>query len=247
RDRNISNISTLFNEYSSNTSLSSILSYLDIIPKKRKEISSYISSRKDYPNNYLDNYKELILENIKKKNAYRLRLENSILLVISATLLSLSLFLRLKPKPILLNKYKSKGSNNFDNSSDEDFIKLLGGKDSERRNTGSEPTFFFTLVPDNIPSISYITAYSPPHNSEKADRVLNPLKSEYSMDEDNLLVKLKEERKLTWKEITDYFPGRKSFLFTAGSIFYQTKAPEGRGRPTTGSEGQKEMITCIFL
>ncbi|KAL4766731.1 hypothetical protein BDW60DRAFT_212666 [Aspergillus nidulans var. acristatus] len=33
---------------------------------------------------------------------------------------------------------------------------------------GSEPTFFFTLVPDNVPSTSYVPAHSPPRSSEKA-------------------------------------------------------------------------------
>ncbi|KAJ5456036.1 uncharacterized protein N7458_004300 [Penicillium daleae] len=97
---------------------------------------------------------------------------------------------------------------------------------------GSEPTFFFTLMPDNFPSISYVAAPNPPHNSEKAGGVLKPSTSisrptrgknkrrTYSTDENNLLVKLKEERKLTWKEITDYFPGRAS---TSLQVHYSTK------------------------
>ncbi|KAJ5461056.1 uncharacterized protein N7458_002608 [Penicillium daleae] len=107
---------------------------------------------------------------------------------------------------------------------------------------GSEPTFFFTLVPDNVPSISYVAAHSPPHNSEKAGGVLKPSMSvnrstratrgkskrrTYSTDENNLLVKLREERKLTWKEITDYFPGRAS---SALQVHYSTKLKPRRAK-----------------
>lgn len=57
----MSDVSTVFNEYSSNTPLSSILSYLDIIFNNRKDISSYIPlpEPEDCPDNYLDNYKEV--------------------------------------------------------------------------------------------------------------------------------------------------------------------------------------------
>ena len=97
---------------------------------------------------------------------------------------------------------------------------------------GSEPTFFFTLMPDNVCSTSDVAAHSPPHNSKKAGRVLKRSLSisrstrgkskcqRYSTDENNLLVKLKEEGRLTWKEIGDRFPGRK---LSALQVHYSTK------------------------
>lgn len=105
---------------------------------------------------------------------------------------------------------------------------------------GSEPTFFFTLVPDNVPSISSrVAAHSPPYNSVKTGGGLKPSVSvsrssrgkskrrAYSTDENNLLVKLKEERKLTWKEITDYFPDRASASL---QVHYSTKLKRRRAK-----------------
>jgi hypothetical protein len=104
---------------------------------------------------------------------------------------------------------------------------------------GSEPTFFFTLVPDSVPSTSYVASHSPPHNCEEASRVLKPPVSAsrstrgkskrrtYSTDENNLLVKLKEERKLTWKEINDYFPDRASASL---QVHYSTKLKHRRAK-----------------
>lgn len=102
---------------------------------------------------------------------------------------------------------------------------------------GSEPTFFLTFVPDNVPSISYVAAHSPPHNSKKAGGALKASmgasqstrkkskRRTYSTDENNLLVKLKEERNLTWKEITDYFPDRASASL---QVHYSTKLKHRR-------------------
>jgi hypothetical protein len=79
----------------------------------------------------------------------------------------------------------------------------------------SEPTFFFTLVPDNVRSTSRVPSQSPPRNSEKKGRILKRPSTKsrstrgkdicrpYSRDEDHLLVKLKEEGRLTWEEIAD--------------------------------------------
>jgi hypothetical protein len=97
---------------------------------------------------------------------------------------------------------------------------------------GLEPTFFFTFVPDNAPSTLCVPAHSTPHNCDKVGGVLKPSTSAsrstrgkskrrtYSTDENNLLVKLKEERKLTWEEITDYFPDRASASL---QVHYSTK------------------------
>lgn len=192
---------------------------------------------------------------------------------------------RSKPKPVPLNEYESESTDDFDDSSDEDFTSsaiqseisdvedsveekhgppsrtapcypndasfgsstrnyesrdIVGRAILTIETEGSEPTFFFTLVPDNIPRISYPAAHSP-HNSEKAGVVLKPSKSvsrstrgkskrrPYSTDENNLLVKLKEERKLTWKEITDYFPDRAS---SSLQVHYSTKLKHRRAKRT---------------
>jgi hypothetical protein len=70
---------------------------------------------------------------------------------------------------------------------------------------GSEPTFFFTLVPDNVRSTSYIPTHSPPRSSENAVRVSKrPTRisrstcrkskcQPYSTDENDLLVRLKRK------------------------------------------------------
>lgn len=103
---------------------------------------------------------------------------------------------------------------------------------------GSEPTFFFTLVPDNVRS-AYVPAHSPPRSSEKAGRVLKRSTSTsrstyrkskcrpYSTSENDLLVRLKEEGRLTWKEIADHFPGRE---LSALQVHYSTKLRHQRAK-----------------
>ena len=74
---------------------------------------------------------------------------------------------------------------------------------------GSEPTFFFTLVPDNARSTLSMPAQKLPFNSEKTGKILkrstgtarsNREKGKcrlYSNNDDRLLVTLKEEGRLT--------------------------------------------------
>lgn len=369
RDGNMSDASDSFGEHSSNTPLSSISSCSDVAPKKRKEMSSCIPSRKDCPDDYLDHYEEpkqtrlisdcsprIVTESgpsgpvdplhVKLPDSMDLERVNghesgnshpgtpsvqgdqnpvladprkckekerpppwtgkqhttsnerysSVAVVIPLPPPRPLRNARSKPKPVPLNEYESESSDDLDDSSDEDFMSsatqselsdvedsveekhgppsrtapYYPGDTSFRSSTrnyesrdiigrailtietqGSEPTFFFTLVPDNVSSMSYVAAHSPPHKSEKAGGVLKTSKSvsrstcgkskrqAYSTDENNLLVKLKEERKLSWKEITDYFPGRKS---SALQVHYSTKLKRARargGRPR-GQRGRKK-------
>jgi hypothetical protein len=52
-------MSTIFSDFSSNTPLSSILSYSDVISNNRNDIGSYVPLPEDYPDDYLDNYIEI--------------------------------------------------------------------------------------------------------------------------------------------------------------------------------------------
>jgi hypothetical protein len=97
---------------------------------------------------------------------------------------------------------------------------------------GSEPTFFFTLVPDNVPSTSYVPAEKAGRVSKRPTSISRSTcrKSKcrpYSTDENDLLVRLKEEGRLTWKEIADHFPGRK---LSALQVHYSTKLRHQRAK-----------------
>ncbi|KAJ6070559.1 hypothetical protein N7467_011878 [Penicillium canescens] len=353
----MSDMSTAFSDYSSNTPLSSILSCSDVVSNNRNDIGSCVPSPEDYPDDHSDDYAEtsqtrLIsdypprtvaesgpsgpadplhvnmpdlmdleqaygresfnsrsrtpsvrgdkspsLANPRKcKNQERLmpwtrkretacnERNPSVAVVIPPPQPRPVRSLRSRPKPVVLDASESE-SEDVDDSSDEDFMtdtiqsELPHVKDFvEEKNgypsttascypnhmsfgsssrhccesrdivgrailtietQGSEPTFFFTLVPDNVCSTSYVAAHSPPHNSEKAGRVLKRSLSinrstrgkskcqPYSTDENNLLVKLKEEGRLTWKEIADHFPGRK---LSALQVHYSTKLRHQRAK-----------------
>ncbi|KAJ5477737.1 hypothetical protein N7530_003246 [Penicillium desertorum] len=334
----MSDMSTAFSDYSSNTPLSSILSCSDVVSNNRNDIFSCVPSQEDYPDDHSDDYAEtsqtrlisdypprtvaesgpsgpsdplhvnmpdlMDLEQAYGRESFNSRsrtpsvrgdkspnLANprkcknqerpmpstrkrettcnerypSVAVVIPPPRPRAVRSLRSRPKPVVLDASESE-SEDVDDSSDEDFMTdtiqsepphvedsveekngspsttascypnhmsfgsssrhccesrdIVGRAILTIETQGSEPTFFFTLVPDNVYSTSSVAAHSPPHNSEKADRVLKRSLSmnrstrgkskfqRYSTDEDNLLVKLKEEGRLTWKEIADHFPGR---------------------------------------
>ena len=52
-------MSTAFSDYSSNTPLSSILSYSDIVSNNRNDIGSYVLSPEDYSDDNSDDYIEI--------------------------------------------------------------------------------------------------------------------------------------------------------------------------------------------
>jgi hypothetical protein len=96
---------------------------------------------------------------------------------------------------------------------------------------GPEPTYFFTFMPDNVRSTPYKPVQSSPRDSKRPTRIGKTQvprgcsrdkrkRQPYSIDEDRLLVKLKEEKKLAWGEITSHFPGRKS---SSLQVHYSTK------------------------
>ncbi|KAI2785625.1 hypothetical protein POX_h09381 [Penicillium oxalicum] len=104
---------------------------------------------------------------------------------------------------------------------------------------GSETTFFFTLMPDNVRSRTCVPAQRIPNSFEKPGRIskrsistARPTRGKgksqtYSTHEKHLLVELKEQRKLTWKEIADHFPGRTS---SALQVYYCTKLNQQRAK-----------------
>ncbi|KAJ5522961.1 hypothetical protein N7513_003338 [Penicillium frequentans] len=85
---------------------------------------------------------------------------------------------------------------------------------------GSVPTYFLTFMPDTDGWIPHVPTHRPraPKGPTKIGKRVarggsTPVKGQrrsYSTDEDILLVKLKEEKNLSWEEITRHFPGRKS-------------------------------------
>ncbi|CAI7596848.1 unnamed protein product [Penicillium manginii] len=96
---------------------------------------------------------------------------------------------------------------------------------------GPKPTFFLTLVPDDIPSPTYLStnctheAMAPSRKRKQpvAKSRGNQAKGKrrpYSPNEDYLLVKLKEQERLTWGEIKAHFPGRK---LSSLQVHYSTK------------------------
>lgn len=96
---------------------------------------------------------------------------------------------------------------------------------------GSKPTFHLTLVPDNICSPTYLSTNSTHEiiapSRKKKQSVTKSRSSQakgkrrhYSLNEDFLLVKLKEQERLTWGEITAHFPGRKR---SSLQVHYSTK------------------------
>ncbi|KAJ5984406.1 hypothetical protein N7481_006505 [Penicillium waksmanii] len=95
---------------------------------------------------------------------------------------------------------------------------------------GLEPTYFFTFMPDNIRSMPYKPVQSSPRDSERPARIGKIQVSRgsshdkrkrrpYSTDEDRLLVKLKEEKKLAWGGRS-----RVTFLVANHSLQYVNEA-----------------------
>lgn len=98
---------------------------------------------------------------------------------------------------------------------------------------GTKPTFFFTLVPDNIRSPQCTPEVVAPSRKRKLP-VTKSCASQakgkrriYSPNENYLLVKLKEEKKLPWSEIVAHFPSRK---LSSLQVHYSTKL---KTRPTS--------------
>lgn len=95
---------------------------------------------------------------------------------------------------------------------------------------GPKPTFHLTLVPDNIRSPTYLSTNSTkviaPSRKQKQSMIKcrgSQASGKFrpcSLNEDYLLVKLKEEERLTWGEITAHFPGRK---FSSLQVHYSTE------------------------
>jgi hypothetical protein len=81
-------------------------------------------------------------------------------------------------------------------------------------------TCFCRFMTDNVRCTPYKPVQISPHDSERPTRIgKNQVTKDfrgkkkrqpYSINGDRLLVKLKEERKLAWEEITNHFSGRKS-------------------------------------
>ncbi|KAJ6073176.1 hypothetical protein N7467_011261 [Penicillium canescens] len=95
---------------------------------------------------------------------------------------------------------------------------------------GLEPTCFFTFMPNN-PGLMPHVPMQRTCDSERLARVPKRTtrgclvrgkgnRRSYSIDEDRLLMELKEEKNLTWKEITRHFPGRSS---SSLQVHYSTK------------------------
>ncbi|KAG0158345.1 Putative SANT domain DNA binding protein [Penicillium digitatum] len=109
---------------------------------------------------------------------------------------------------------------------------------------GPKPTFFLTIVPDNIPSPNRLCTpcnhevVAPSKNRKQSVTKCRASQAKgknrrYSPDENYLLVTLKEEKRLTWDEITAHFPGRKK---SSLQVHYSTKL---QSRPT----GQPRLRT----
>jgi hypothetical protein len=60
--------------------------------------------------------------------------------------------------------------------------------------------------------------------------------STFTADDDALLVELKEERRLSWAEIADHFPGRKKGIL---QVRYCTKLKQGPERPQRARKRQR--------
>lgn len=96
---------------------------------------------------------------------------------------------------------------------------------------GQKPIFFLTLVPDNIPLHTDLSANCSHEammpNRKRKQPVTKYCGSQtkgkrqrYSPNEDYLLVKLKEQERLTWGKIRAHFPGRK---LSSLQVHYSTK------------------------
>ncbi|KAJ5768134.1 hypothetical protein N7533_000717 [Penicillium manginii] len=113
---------------------------------------------------------------------------------------------------------------------------------------GSKPTFFLTLVPDDIPSPTHpstnYTHEAMAPSSKRKQSVTKSCRSQakrerrpYLPNEDYLLVKLKEREKLAWDEIAAYFPGRKP---SSLQVHYSTKLKHrSTGSPRLRTEKRK--------
>lgn len=76
-------------------------------------------------------------------------------------------------------------------------------------NAGLKPAYFFTFVPDPSPMLSR------PHTAVNSGK-LRP----YTLDENALLVRLKEKEAMSWSEIMTYFPGQN---MSSLQVHYSTK------------------------
>ncbi|KAJ5981137.1 hypothetical protein N7481_008435 [Penicillium waksmanii] len=96
---------------------------------------------------------------------------------------------------------------------------------------GPKPTFFLTLLPDNIPSPTHLSTncnhkVEAPSRKQKQSVIkyrgsqAKGKRRRYSPNEDYLLVKLKEQKRLTWGEITAHFPDRN---LSSLQVHYSTK------------------------
>ncbi|KAJ6027970.1 hypothetical protein N7540_003546 [Penicillium herquei] len=95
---------------------------------------------------------------------------------------------------------------------------------------GIEPTYHFTFMPNNPGLMSHVPmrrlcdSDGPAGATKRTTRGSSVRgkrnRQSYSIDEDRLLVELKEQKNLTWKEITRHFPGRKS---SSLQVHYSTK------------------------
>lgn len=118
---------------------------------------------------------------------------------------------------------------------------------------GPESTYFLTFMPDKVgwvPPVSMCnsrTSERPTKVSKGVNRsYVAPVKERhrsYSTDEDLLLVELKEQKNLTWKEIARHFPRRTS---SSLQVHYSTKLKprkssrrnrQGRKRAKRGKHG----------